>query len=167
MRSEKITKTVKTINITTTTTTFTGMSHAEIIGNKLVLTHNEQDAEGNNIHKHVNVFTVPTSTLRKLGGSVGDTISTRNIQNVERAEKSLAEAVVDRYNIASIKSETLLLFAKIWIHVSVNGGSLADLVTVFNKVRGKKISKSTAYIYCSQIRATCEMPELSRSKNGW
>ena len=167
MRSEKITKTVKTINITTTTTTFTGMSHAEVIGNKLVITHNEQDAEGNNIHEHINIFTVPTSTLRKIGGSVGETINTRNIENVERAEKSLAEAICDRYNLSSIKSETLLLFAKIWIHVAANGGSLADIVTVFNKVRGKEISKTTAYIYCSKIRATCEMPELSRSKNGW
>lgn len=168
MRSEKITKTVKTINITTTTTTFTGMSHAEVIGNKLVLTHNEQDAEGNNIHKHVGIYTVPTSVLRMIGGSVGETINTRNIENVERAEKSLAEAIVDRHNLASIKSKkTLLLFAQIWIHVAANGGSLADIVTVFNKVRGKRISKSTAYIYCSKIRATCEMPELSRSKNGW
>jgi len=167
MRSQKVTHSVKTINTTTTTTTFHGMSNIEFVGNKVILIHNEQDASGENIHQHVNIFTVPTSAIRAISNSVGETISTRNIQNVERAEKSLAEAVVDRHNIGSIKSKTLTLFAQIWIHVAANGGSLADVVTVFNATRGKEINKSTAYMYCSKIRETCEMPELSRSKNGW
>ena len=167
MRSQKVTHSVKTINTTTTTTTFHGMSNIEFVGNKVILIHNEQDESGENIHQHVNIFTVPTSAIRAIGNSVSETISTRNIQNVERAEKVLTEAVMDRHNISSIKSKTLTLFAQIWIHVAANGGSLADIVTVFNATRGKEISKSTAYMYCSKIRETCEMPELSRSKNGW